>query len=212
MNVRLRNKNCERKMNEVGNILLHPTKLWSRVEILGRSSAVPKEPGIYAWYFREIPPLVPIDRCVTHEGLTLLYIGISPQASSKKGKESSKQNLSTRLKFHMNGNAYGSTLRLSLGCLLSKQLGIQLRRVGSGKRRTFADGEKKLSSWLEQNAFVIWAVTSEPWLIETDLLKTVSLPVNLAQNDSHVFHAVLSTMRKNARALADELPVLDKIS
>lgn len=195
-------------MNEVRNILLHPRRLWSRSEILGRNNAVPKKPGIYAWYFREIPPLVPIDGCVTHEGLTLLYIGISPQAPTKSGRVSSKQNLSTRLRFHMNGNAYGSTLRLSLGCLLGKRLGIQLRRVGSGKRRTFADGETALSNWLEQNAFVVWAVTSEPWLVESELLRTVSLPINLDQNNSHAFHAVLSTMRKNARALADELPIL----
>lgn len=32
--------------------------------------------------------------------------------------------------------ACGSTLRLTLGCLLAEQLGIQLRRVGSGARVT----------------------------------------------------------------------------
>jgi hypothetical protein len=43
------------------------------------------------------------------------------------------------------GNAEGSTLRLSSGCILAEQLGIQLRRVGSGKRLTFGTGEQRLS-------------------------------------------------------------------
>ena len=40
-----------------------------------------------------------------------------------------------RIRYHFRGNAEGSTLRLTLGCLLIKPLGIELRRVGSGKRR-----------------------------------------------------------------------------
>jgi hypothetical protein len=34
---------------------------------------------------------------------------------------------------HYAGNAEGSTLRKTLGCMLAEQLGIQLRRVGSGQ-------------------------------------------------------------------------------
>jgi hypothetical protein len=49
-------------------------------------------------------------------------------------------------------NAEGSTLRLTLGCLLADELGIELRRVGSGKRFTFSTGEKRLSEWMEANA------------------------------------------------------------
>ncbi|MEU1194017.1 GIY-YIG nuclease family protein [Streptomyces sp. NPDC005859] len=42
----------------------------------------------------------------------------------------STQNLRKRVRYHYRGNAAGSTLRLTLGCLL----GLDLRRVGSGKR------------------------------------------------------------------------------
>ncbi|MET9440781.1 GIY-YIG nuclease family protein [Streptomyces sp. NPDC006610] len=45
----------------------------------------------------------------------------------------STQNLRKRVRYHYRGNAAGSTLRLTLGCLL----GLELRRVGSGKRMTF---------------------------------------------------------------------------
>jgi hypothetical protein len=38
----------------------------------------------------------------------------------------------------MRGNAEGSTLRLTLGCLLSEQLGIELRRVEEAMPFTLA--------------------------------------------------------------------------
>ena len=108
----------------------------------------------------------------------------------------------------MRGNAAVSTLRLTLGCLLSETLEIQLRRVGSGKRFTFADGEAKLSDWMGQNAFVTWAVTDEPWVAEADLIRELSLPLNLDQNESHPFHAQLSAVRREAKARARMLPIV----
>jgi hypothetical protein len=62
----------------------------------------------------------------------------------------SKQNLRSRIKNHYRGNAESSTLRLTLGFLLSEKLGIELRRVGSGKRMTFSQGEKVLSARARQ--------------------------------------------------------------
>jgi GIY-YIG catalytic domain len=47
---------------------------------------------------------------------------------------------------HYTGNAEGSTLRKTLGCLLANELGIQLWRVGSGNRMTFIEGEQALSA------------------------------------------------------------------
>lgn len=57
-----------------------------------------------------------------------------------------------RIRYHYSGNTAGSTLRLNLGCLLAERLGIQLRRVGSGQRLTFAAGEARLSAWMADNA------------------------------------------------------------
>jgi hypothetical protein len=108
----------------------------------------------------------------------------------------------------MTGNAEGSTLRLSLGCLLSEQLGIQLRRVGSGNRYTFAQGEDSLSEWMDENAFLTWTVYSEPWVLEERLISETSLPLNLAENKSHPFYSSLSALRKEARHRAKELPIV----
>jgi hypothetical protein len=152
--------------------LLHPERLWSRLEVLSKPSPVPKARGVYAWYFRNLGALVPPVDCHVVGDFHLLYIGISPSAPPSNGKLPSKQSLYYRIRYHMQGNAEGSTLRLSLGCILSEQLGIQLRRVGSGKRFTFATGEQRLSEWLEQNARVAWFSCAEPWITETRLIST----------------------------------------
>jgi hypothetical protein len=103
---------------------------------------------VYGWYLRELPPSVPAAECVNCNGLTLLYIGIAPRPPAKNGSISSRT-LRTRLRQHYALNAEGSTLRLTLGCLLAQQLGIELRRVGSGQRMTFGAGEHVLSTWMD---------------------------------------------------------------
>jgi hypothetical protein len=107
----------------------------------------------------------------------------------------------------MQGNAYGSILRLTLGCLLSDTLGIELRRVGSGKRLTFASGERKISQWLEDNAFVAWLVRSEPWVPEPKVIASLSLPLNLDHNADQPFCSKLKAIRSAARERARELPL-----
>jgi len=45
-----------------------------------------------------------------------------------------------------------------------------LRRVGSGKRKTFTNlGEQFLDQWMEDNAFVCWVEHDEPWELEKTL-------------------------------------------
>ena len=189
----------ERDIAPQADALLNPARLWTRAEVVvrARDCPVPRQAGVYAWYFREVPPGVPPTDCRQALGATLLYVGISPK------KLPSGQDLRGRIRYHYCGNAEGSTLRLTLGCLL----GIPLRRVGSGRRRTFADGEERLSEWMARNALVIWLPTTEPWLLEEQLIATVSLPLNLDQNRQHAFHARLSALRSDARARANASPI-----
>jgi hypothetical protein len=119
------------------------------------------------------------------------------------------QSLYDRIRDHYTGNAAGSTLRLTLGCLLSE---VKLRRVGSGKRFHFADDERKVSEWMACNAFVTWLETPEPWNVEAAMMRAVSLPLNLDQNRNHPFHAALSAMRREARQRARELPTVSGYS
>ena len=181
--------------------LVKPSRLYTRAECLERNGPIPKESGVYAWYFKEAPQGVPLDNCVISDGLYLLYVGISPSEPSRQGKPSS-QNLSKRIKYHYRGNAEGSTLRLTLGCLLSECLGTELRRVGSGNRMTFHDGEEKLSEWMGENAYVTWVVYPEPWRLEDFAIKQLSLPLNLRDNEKHPFHRSLTFIRRQAKRKA----------
>ena len=116
----------------------------------------------------------------------------------------STQNLRKRVRYHFRGNAAGSTLRLTLGCLL----GLELRRVGSGKRMTFGKaGEAVLSQWMAEHARVCWLEHPEPWTVESDLIARLDLPLNLDQNRHNVFHSRLTEIRAQARRRARELPV-----
>jgi hypothetical protein len=168
---------------------------------------VPASAGVYAWFFDSCPQGVPTEILVRCGGFALLYVGISPKRPSAVGSQS-LQTLRSRLRYHFQGNAEGSTLRLSLGCLLSQDLGIELRRVGSGRRMTFGAGERVLSDWLERNARVAWLACDEPWGIEEQMIRSVSLPLNLDQNRHHGFHSELSERRRAAKARARELPVV----
>lgn len=186
--------------------LIHPQKVYSRKEVLAKNCPVPKESGLYSWFFKKLPSNVPTSDCINYKDLKLLYVGIAPRKPTKKGKESS-QTLLSRIRKHYRGNAYGSTLRLTLGCLLSDELGIVLRKVGSGRRMTFTkSGEEKLSKWMEENAFVIWETHPEPWKLEPIALTTLSLPLNIRGNEHHPFYSALSIIRKEAKIRARNLP------
>ena len=154
--------------------------------------------GVYAWYFREVPDTVPTGGCLQAHGLALLYVGIAPRHPPTSGAHPSGQTLRHRLRNHYRGNAAGSTLRLTLGVLL----GLELRRVGSGKRMTFAAHEQDLSAWMAENAWVAWIEHAEPWALEARLLREISLPLNLDQNHHHPFHATLTVLRRDAKARA----------
>jgi hypothetical protein len=95
--------------------------------------------------------------------------------------------------------------------VLSHWIGIKLTRVGSGARYTFTNpGEIKLDDWMERNALVCWVEHPRPWELEEELIKTLSLPLNLDGNEHHPYHAALSVCRKVAKAAARTAPcVLD---
>jgi hypothetical protein len=196
--------------NEV-EAFVAPARVFSRQDVLVRPSPVPARPGVYGWWFRRWPSLTSADHCCHHRGLALLYAGISPDRPPSNGRPASKQSLAGRIRYHYAGNAEGSTLRKTLGCLLAGELGIQLRRVGSGSRMTFGAGEQVLSAWMAENAFVSWVVGEAPWELEDDLIAALDLPLNLKGNQSNSFHLVLSEVRARCVAQARMLPVLDNL-
>ena len=189
--------------------LTKPPLLFSRSAVLSKPCPVPQDWGVYAWFFKEIPDNVPTDMCMSKDGLTLLYVGISPDRVTKPN---SRQNLRKRITNHYRGNAEGSTLRRSLCVLLAEQSDFPLRRVGTGKRMTFTHlGEQWLDNWMEENAFVCWVKHPAPWEQEEELLGLLSLPLNIQGND-HIFADELNRLRKQAIRLAKEMPVANEYS
>ena len=185
--------------------LLEPKILYSRDQVLVRPSPIPAAKGLYAWFFKDVPSIVPTKGCIQRDGLTLLYVGISPK------NDESKANLRKRINTHFMGNAEGSTLRETLGVLLEQHSDFPLRRVGSGKRMTFTHlGEQWLDRWMNENAFVSWVTHEQPWSVEADFFKDVSLPLNIQDNKHHPFSSVLSDMRKRAKKTAREMPIANE--
>jgi hypothetical protein len=184
--------------------------LHSRARVLTRPSPVPKEPGLYAWYFRKTPPGIDTTGCYKLGGLTLLYVGISPKEPPTNGRAPSRSTLRQRLQTHLAGNAEGSTLRRTLGCLLAAETGFPLRRVASGTRLTFTNpGEQALDDWLDENALVTWRATAMPWELERSILQSaLPLPLNIMDNPCEAHRAALKAIRAKAIAEAHGLPVV----
>ncbi len=91
---------------------------------------------------------------------------------------------------------------------MSEELDIELRRVGSGKRVTFAEGEEVLSQWMADHTFVCWEQVDAPWVRERELIEELPLPLNLDANKSNPFASTLSGLRQLAREVARQLPVV----
>ena len=171
-----------------------------RLEIMSGGVSLPQAPGVYAWCFRQLPLDVPSMGCLSHEGCTMLYVGISPDG---RLRPTSRQGLRSRIRHHLGGNAEGSTLRRTLGTLLSGQSGFPLRRVGSGKRMTLTHlGEQWLDGWLNENALLFWQTVEQPWLLEEEIITGVSCPLNLRGNENHPFSRALRDLRSAAIAEA----------
>jgi GIY-YIG catalytic domain-containing protein len=197
-------------MNAYTERLLHPERLYTALDIARRPCPVPPRPGVYAWYFDEQPPAIDTTACHRVDDRYLLYVGISPKALSLNGKPPSRSTLRQRIRTHYFGNAEGSTLRRTLGCLLGSKLGITLRRVGSGSRYPFTNpGEQMLDRWMSQHAFVCWIETGAPWEVERHLLASgLSLPLNLDGNPCEEAVIALRNVRLSARKLADQLEII----
>lgn len=146
---------------------------------------VPREPGVYVWFFDEIPDGVPTGDCHVTEKGTALYVGIATV----------KRTLRSRLRNHFRGNASGSTLRLTLGC----HLGLSLRRMGN--RLTFGDQEPVVSAWLAEHGRVACVADPDPERLERELLASGRFPLNIRDNP-HPYAATVSRLRAAARTAA----------
>ena len=180
--------------------LLRPTTIMAVATFIDQPDAIPAESGLYGWWFKTLPPEVPSAGCLQVDGWTLLHIGISPAGHNP----TSTRHLRKRLADHVSGKANRSTLRMSLGCLLSEQLNLRLVAQGANNYLTFGAGEQRLSHWLQQHTGVSWMLHAQPWSIKPDILSQYVLPLNIKGND-HPFVATLKGLREQARLQARKI-------
>lgn len=181
--------------------LIEPKLFVSRPEAISRTSPVPKSPGVYAWYFNEPPPGVPTGGAHRLDGWFLLYAGISPRKPRSLDGRASLGTIRKRIRDHYRRDASSSTLRMSLGSLLQRELGLVPQARGRSPRLTFGAGEERLSEWMSEHTKVCWVEHAEPWVVEEALLARAPLALNLSQNSTGEFHPRLKDARLAMRAL-----------
>jgi hypothetical protein len=172
-----------------------PEKIMSLYELY--QSDLRSVSGVYGWYFRKIPPHIPTKECEYKRRCgrkwKLLYIG-------------SGGNLRSRiLNMHFNGVADSSSLRLSLGCLLTRKLDIFLWKIPTneeGKYRfTFDDeGEQRLSKWMADYARVAWIECANYIEVEEQAIDEYTLPLN-TENNKRPFEP-LRILKKSLKQIA----------
>jgi hypothetical protein len=181
----------------------------TREQVFAEPCPVPNEPGVYGWWFRGLPETLDVSGCEVRDGFALLHVGISPTPPPANGRRPVSQDLRKRIRYHFGGsrgNAEGSSLRKTLGVVLAGELGLELRRIGSGRSITLAGGESVLNGWMAENALVSWVVQPEPWLVEEAVVAALKLPLNLQGDDD--FHPELKRLRREAMQRANKLRVL----
>jgi hypothetical protein len=177
-------------MSRVIEAISNPARFWVPNSRAGGDDLPPWEPGIYAWWFERSPGAVPVDGVVERDGRRLLYVGIA--RSSASGNATLRSRICGN---HLRGTARTSTLRKTLGCLLADELGL-CPVLLPGAKYNFGDGETRLTQWMQQYARVCWVATPEPWEIESELFRKLTLPLNIKENPSNPFGEVLKALRK----------------
>ena len=188
------------KINEDLNDLLNPDALLPVKDVLADRTRIPAQAGVYGWWFRDGPPMVPLEGTVEKDGYRLLYVGIAPRRPSRAGSTSNSTLRQRLAGNHLGGSLSSSTVRRTLAALLQDELGLQVGRRASGKLVMPKDNERKLTDWMADHAALSLMASSAPWQIEDALLRSdLRLPLNLA-GSSHAFRPTLSSLRSKLAA------------
>ena len=162
-------------------------------------SGIPVEPGFYAWWLidRSALPDIPLDDSPPH----LLYVGIAPSRASSSATLRSRV-----LGNHVGGNLAASTFRRSLAALLWRREGWTPYVTAKRKLRFTTEDNAALTAWQFEHLLLTWAVTTEPWQIEAQVIADLKPPLNVDHNSAHVFCATIKQARADCLASAAPWP------
>jgi hypothetical protein len=116
-------------------------------------------------------------------GYDLMYIGASLDP------------LRRRVLAHLTGNTKGSTLRMTVGMILSTDLNLE--PIGNRRHAyyDFGEGEYRLTEWLLTHTRVAFIESDDPFGLEWSILQQVPLPLNISHRKRHGFSKYLLAMR-----------------
>jgi hypothetical protein len=134
--------------NDNGRQAIPPSEIafWITCEASSYSelqNQLPKDPGVYACYFSEVPGALDVRGCFQNGEWTLMYVGKAKSLRSRV------------LGDHFNGfdATQSGAIRETVGALL----GMHIHRKDRGDVWTFgASAEKLLTAWLRENMRVAW--------------------------------------------------------
>ena len=158
-------------------------------------SILPKQRGVYAWFFETAPDQVPTRGCLRREGMYLLYIGTAGADLRKKG------NLYRRLgASHLSGNERRSTLMQTFAAVMSELSGPAIAKLEPKglKYHTSKSGEMAMREWMDLNTAVCWIEHPAPAEVEAELIDRYRTPLNI-EFAAHPFAPLLSEKRIRRR-------------
>ena len=160
-------------------------------------NTVPALPGNYIFVLRKNRKLPNVGIPVTYTKFReyeVIYVGLA--SGSLKDRD---------VKKHFNGNAGGSTLRKSLGCLFGYNLIPRDSNYNSnGKTKFSATDESKLSGWIKTNLLLFYYPNKDFVNVESRLIQELNPPLNLNKNNN----VVNLEFRKHLTKLRNNKPVL----
>lgn len=161
-------------------------------------------PGFYAWWLvpDALPGVPPQPHPRDGTDLDLLYVGIAPNSAKSQRTVRSRV-----LDNHLGGNIGSSTFRYSLAALLMDAESFQPTMKKTEKATKYQlsrEDNRRLSDWQQMSLFLTWCEQPEPWKgkLEKRVIAAMQPPLNLAENQSHPFHEVLSKARGRLRDAA----------
>jgi hypothetical protein len=128
---------------------------------------VPRTPGTYAGWARNLPDTIDTTGCLSRNGHTLVYAGQTGD-------------LRDRIQQHYRINSDGSSLRIRLGIALGLDLWLITSASGFRNRYSFlkSSGEAKVTGWMKDNVRFSWLPNTTPALLEQAVITATNPPFN----------------------------------
>lgn len=166
-------------------IVPHPVAEVYEVSKLDRAlEGVPRAPGVYAFYARDLPDALAPFATAGRE-LNTLYVG------------QTNDDLSKRIEHHLFRDARVSTLRGSLGLLAQVAFELELIRIPGQRYFCFRD-ETPITEWLAQHALIGYSVQANPIASEAAWLAIQPGLLNLNGCPSTLLSEKIRLLRRDA--------------